>query len=274
VARVTADLDRWRADVEALVCEVTATGNVPLACDLQLTLLSSEVGILHSLSTVSEMLDTVRPDVPEALLTRVRESAAFAAEHDQLETEMRLRLVECEIEAMRGNIPGAKELAREVHARASTLRFAEVARASERTLRDGGIYASRIRELREVQADGIDGLFEKYTERELDEMADFACEQFGIPASRKPIVLDAVQCEQAGAHERRAWCRHLVVLEAAEHARGSASLYAQMPLRSCQCLHTKQTSAIPSRDWPSLIAAFKAAVCQECRWRSPKDGGG
>lgn len=270
IERELAVVAAWRARAEALMNAIASVGNVPRYCEIQFTRDLCEEMLLGYLHLVARMTDRPLPEIPEALIERVRATRAFAAQHGQLEFELRGGLVESDLEDLRGHAATARQIAQDVCDRATALRFADIARVARRTLTEGGMHSVRAREIEAIKADGFDAFFINMSEGDMAARSREACEMLGLSQERLPVVLDGLRCEVAGATARRDWCRHLRLLERAPAEESAAHLYVRPPERCCTCERFGHRSLIPSADWSALIPAFKQTCCLGCSAREPK----
>lgn len=269
VAREFAAIASWEARASALTIAVTSAGNIPRFCEIRYTCDLSDTMILSYRQLAATITGSTSPDVPDALVERVRLSRRFASDQGQVEFELRGGLVESDLEDLRGNEKAARAIAQDVHDRAQALRFADIERIAGATLRDGGIQAARRREIEAARANDGDGLFLTMTEEMLESMAEFACETLGLPTDRLPIIRDGLRCEVAGAVERQTWCRHLRSLERAPP--GASRFSTSAPERCWTCEHFHHRSLITGTDWGGLLKAFRRTYCDGCSARAPRD---
>ena len=264
-----ARFERWRSRLDELMNLVGSTGNIPLFCQILFTRDLCESMLLTNLRMAARMIGGAPPQVPDTLLERVRATQSLASKHGQIEFELRSKLVEVDLEDMRGNSTKVREVGQEVARRASALRFPDIARVAERSLSDGGGRAARERDLDRAESDP-DIVFESLSDAAASDMARFSCDLYDLPPDRVPVMLDAIRCQRVIAQERRTWCQHLQVQERNKGDASRITLCLRPSVRRCFCDRFGHASLLPCADWSAVIPAFKSAYCQMCTEREPK----
>jgi hypothetical protein len=216
----------------------------------------------------------VTPDAfPESLLARVQRTKALAASQDQVEFELRAMILESDLEDMQGDLEKSDALARAVLERAKIFRFAEVERVAIATLSGRGRLSRSLAEIRKLRANGFEHYIANWTDAELLEKSIQTCKLLRIPDDRADVVLDSGKREREVAQQRLSWCRHLTVLEDGTHATDPRTLFLSRPECICRCTKLGHQSIVSTRDWRSLIVAFKGNYCSGCNAKEPMEKG-
>lgn len=156
----------------------------------------------------------------------------------------------------------AQKLAREIGSRALE--------AQGRAFIEGCDDFSRFRQgLARLRAAGTADPLLDSTAAELDEIAASTVRMLRIPPERLSNVRRGLESHQIAARERRAWCKHLVLLEDNRHTQFEETMFAVDVNRKGHCTLLKHTSAIGNPDPGAVFAGFKSTFCDSCSSREP-----
>src|SRR5690606_18412177 len=125
---------------------------------------------------------------------------------------------------------------------AVTLRYAEVARAADRSIARSLNQEVR-RDIARLNEEGVGVFLAEMSDEDLDHMVRDTMVSLCVPAQRLPVVRDEAECQRQLARVQRDWCRHLELLQDGTH---TASLWATRPEWLAECTLLGRRSAIAS----------------------------
>ncbi|WP_437982055.1 DUF4365 domain-containing protein [Sorangium sp. So ce117] len=263
------NLDRWRQKVRELTDAIRNTGNASLFCQSLHTRDVGEAFVLSQLIMAAVMTETNVPAVPERLFEQLHATQSTAVRFDQPELELRSRLVEADLADLADDRARAVELATTVRETAEALRYADIERSAAKMI-SHSYHGERLEQIRQLQREGFEVVFAQMTDEDLDLFARHSCDLMRVPPERLPVVRDGAECQRTIAREKFSWCRHIEIKEDASHEASPATLYAWRPERVARCALLSRQSAVPSKDWSAVIAAFKVNHCSGCSHRTPR----
>ncbi|MCA9609926.1 MAG: DUF4365 domain-containing protein [Myxococcales bacterium] len=271
-AVVAAELDRvasWRRALRDLLSEVRDTGNAPLYCQAVHARDVSETFALSQFRLAALHAGIPPPPVTDQIFEELHRTQELARRLDQPELELRSRLLESDVADMAGDRERAVALATEVRDIAVTLRYAEVARVADRAIARSLNEEVR-RDIARLNEEGVGVFLAEMSDEDLDHMVRDTMVSLRVPIERLPVVRDEADCQRQLAREQRDWCRHLELLQDGAHSASRASLWARRPDWLGECALFGTRSAIASREWASVLRAFKSVGCADCARRSPR----
>jgi hypothetical protein len=268
VAREIAGFMAIRARFLAIIGELQKAAHLPLLCSALYSSALCDEMLLGYQTMAAQITGQATPTVPEALVERARQTAAFTKQHDQIELWLRAGLLEADLEDLRGNSGRAKELAAFVRDRARALRFADIERLAALTANGDGMHAARKREIEAVVGDNLDSWFLSLTDAQKYAMTQETLVSHRLPSASIRFIREGLECEIDGARERYTWCRHLNILE--RDTGNTDVAFTRSPEHCCRCERFGWQSILTDTDWRPLIPAFKRAYCDACSVREPK----
>ncbi|WP_437835553.1 DUF4365 domain-containing protein [Sorangium sp. So ce1153] len=263
------NLERWRLRVRELIDTIRTTGNASLFCQALHTRDAGEAFVIGQLIMAAAMTETIAPTVPERLFEQIHATQSAAVRFDQPELELRSRLLEADVADLARDRARAVELATAVRENAEALRHMDIERSATRIIAHSH-HAERLEEIRKLHEEGIEVVLAQMTDEDLDDLARNSCALMRVPPERLPVLRDGAECQRTIAREKLSWCRYIEIREDASHEASPATLYAWYPERVARCALLSRQSAVPSKDWSAVIAAFKASHCSGCSHRTPR----
>ncbi len=268
IARESDKFNALRGRLTVLLQQLQKSLDVPSLCEALHTCDLVDEMFLGYMTMAAQVTGAHAPAVPNALVERARQTAAFARSNDQLEVWLRAGLVESDLEDLRGNVEGSKVVSRRVMEQARALRMADIERIARRSLEQGGMHSVRKREIEAACADNLDSWFLSLSPADIERMTLDTLEMFHLPHSSLRFLRESLDCETDGARERYGWCRHLRTLE--RDTDDQIPPFSRSPERCCRCERFGTQSVITGPDWRALISAFKGACCAGCSVREPR----
>ncbi|MBZ0116542.1 MAG: DUF4365 domain-containing protein [Sandaracinaceae bacterium] len=273
-AVVAAELENvtsWRRALRDLLSEIRDTGNAPLYCQAVHARDIAETFTLSQFRLAALHAGVAPPPVTDDIFEQLHRTQELARRFDQPELELRSRLLESDVADLAGDRERAVALAVEVRETAVTLRCAEVARAADRAIARSLNQEVR-RDIARLHEEGVGVFLAEMSDEDLDHMVRDTMVSLRVPAERLPVVRDEAECQRQLARVQRDWCRHLELLQDGTLTANRASLWAAQAEWLGECTLLGRRSAIPSRDWASVLGAFRSISCADCSRRSPRLG--
>jgi len=265
------NLTSWRRALRELLSEIRDTGNAPLLCQAMHSRDIGETFVLSQFRLAALHTGVAPPPFTDDVFEQLHRTQELARRFDQPELELRSRLLESDVADLAGDRDRAVALATEVRETAVTLRYVEVARAADRAI-DRSLNQEVLQDIARLQTEGVGFFLAEMSDEDLDHMVHDTMTSLRVPVERLPVVRDEVECQRELARVQRDWCRHLELLQDARHVASRASLWATRPEWLGECTLLGRRSAFPSREWASVLGAFRSANCADCSHRSPRVG--
>lgn len=269
VAAELENISSWRRALHDLLSEIHNTGNAPLYCQAALARDIAETFVLSQFRLAALYAGVTPPPVTDDIFGQLHHTQGLARRFDQPELELRSRLVESDIADLAGDRERAATLATEVRDTALTLRYGEVAAAADRAIARSLNQEVR-QDIARLNEEGVGFLMAEMSDVDLDHMVRDLMVSLRVPADRLPVVRDEAECQRELARVQRDWCRHLELHQEGTPATSRASIWVTRPEWLGACNLLQRRSAIASRDWASVLDAFKSISCADCSRRSPR----
>jgi hypothetical protein len=269
--------DLWEQSADVMLREAVAMNN-PLFIADALTIRAS-VRSMHLLNIrLLTPLFGITPDIPEDVAIQVMQDAeraiAIYSQANQLEGELRARMILAELSAYAGRTEEAQEIAQDVLPKAGAMSYASLEWRA-RMLLDGQTVLSIYEERNKAeQAEDMDFQLAEADDDTLRTFARDVLKALDLPVERLPVMEREWHSLQDIAREKLHWCRHINLVQDLRHSESAATHYKIDPGRWCVCEKYNYQSSIESTNWTALIPAFKRAYCEGCPARDPKLGVG
>jgi tetratricopeptide (TPR) repeat protein len=268
--------DAWERRAEAVLQEAVGSKNPLLVADALYIRASTRVYHLLNLHLLMPLFG-IPVNLPEVVLFPPRQDAEQAikiySQANQLEGELRARVVVAELLSLAGREEEARGIARDVLPKAQAMSYAAVEWRARAHLEGQTILNVYTERSEAAQKEDSDFRLADEDDEALKKFASDILESLKLPGERLPVIERDCLSLRDIARERLHWCRHIDLIQSLSHTEHPATHYKADPNRRCVCEKYKYESAIESTDWTALIAAFKRAYCEGCLDRSPKSGG-
>lgn len=202
-------------------------------------------------------------------LENVEGSIRIAQKAENLEAELRGRMLVADIYELLGREAEARAIASEVLPKAKAMEYAALIWRAEAHLNQQTM-VTKLKELvRPRSEEESAALYANFTDQEIQKFAKRFLEIVGLPLDRLPIVERDMSSRRDISREKFTWCRHLELIQDLEHERRPETHYAVDPRRYSKCSLLAHESKIGNSDWLAVMAAFKRAYCDGCAHRNP-----
>lgn len=216
--------------------------------------------------------DIYKADVEMSVKTALEllyEAIELFQQIDNMEGEIRARLLIADFYEFTGKVSEAQEIAKNVLPKADALGYIRQVEHAKEHIAGNGLKA-RLNSSRKESTPA---------ERELenanwtDEKVHFLVAQmvriYGLPDDRYPVMEREYFSIRDIAKEKLNWCRYIELWQDKRHFLSRNTLFEKDPNRLCVCnLHHYQ-SIIHNPDWKIIIPAFKKTYCEKCLDRNP-----
>jgi hypothetical protein len=187
---------------------------------------------------------------------------------DDLEGELRAKLLIADFSEFIGDTEKAKEIASDVLPQAEAMGYVlQIEHAQDHIAGNGLI--SKLKSTKEKSQEERIIANAGFSDDELREYAAQMLRILQLPAERLSVLEDEYFSIRFMAQEQLKWCRHINLLQDLRHTQNSATEYLQKPNRVCLCKLLNHKSVLEHPDWRTVISAFKATYCDGCSERSP-----
>ncbi len=267
--------ERWEREVEEALQQAVAQQHPLLLGEALLVRVLVRLVLISNRCATILSLGQTPPAVPDGalhpLMSDAEQAMKIFARADNLEGELRARMLLADLFDLAGQENVARTLAEDVLPRARAMGYARVESLAQDHLSGGSMWRQLEALMRQRPYDDGDTHLAVADDGEVRRFARDCLAATGLPQERLPIVERECFSLRDMAHEHFHWCRHLDLIQDLRHTHHAATHYREEPERWCRCARDGYTSAIPSTDWLPLIAAFKQTRCQGCPDRDPKN---
>jgi len=211
---------------------------------------------------LDDSLGKVKGDVTRAL-------EIYRSSQD-LEGELRVRMIEADVEAFCGELQSARSIATEVMDIGENIGYRAMVDAATSFL-GGHSHAENIaRTNKRLAETDHDILFSAESDDRLRDMAEDMLVVIGIGRDRLPnLVIDGL-ANRAESAVRVEWCRHFELAQDLRHTLSRETIYRDPIMWRCRCQERSIEDDQNTFDFSIAISEFKQRHCIDCVKRSPK----
>lgn len=271
LARLTRQWTTWESTAQELMKEATDGANERFYLEVDYVVLLGRLGLLKQWTYARLMND--KPVGHHALFDtickqsdRVSELAMRCANS---EYRIRAQLIKAQVLDLKGETDLAEIIARNALEVAVALRLAAAEATARSFLAGEDTLRAIISQVEKIRATRPEQLMLAVPDEELERYAREECSILGIPEDRHRVIYHEMLCFRQLAEEQEKWCRYLGLLENRSHAQSKETHYRHVPPKVCTCSLLGVQSIIESEEFETLVAAFKAAHCVDCKDRVP-----
>ena len=102
------------------------------------------------------------------------------------------------------------------------------------------------------------------TDDDLMHFARSMAQSIRLPEARLQNVFKDLLSVQQITREKKAWCKHIELLQDLKHTQSPATYYAIDPAKACKCLRYGHETKIGHPDYNLVIESFKGTYCKDC----------
>jgi hypothetical protein len=219
---------------------------------------------------VDEKKPSIVPTSQACIQRMLDEAAKLNAINGSLEGRLQLEELQADFLELRGDLEGAKTLARKTYPHAQAMGFGPIAEHSKRLLDDNSLLLQWARSYEVIRAEDKDFHKAKQTDEELKKIATQLLRSVESPPARLAVIEAHLHSFRQISNERIDWCRHLQILEDLGAAGDPRTAYSELLTRKCLCDKFDYMSEDASSDFVAVIADFKLTFCRPCPARDPK----
>jgi hypothetical protein len=188
---------------------------------------------------------------------------------DELEGELRAKLLIADFSEYIGDTQKAKEIATDVLPQAEAMGYVrQIEHAQDHIAGNGLISRLKSTKVKKSQEERITANAD-FSDDKVREYAAQMLRILQLPAERLSVLEDEYFSIRFIAQEQLKWCRHIDLHKDLRHTKNSATHYLQKPNRVCVCKLLNYKSVLEHPDWKSVVSAFKKTYCDGCGERKP-----
>ncbi len=260
----------WTLRAQVLIATCHERGDLRMACDARLLLVSAEVILAKHRALLQELLGGRAGGIDPRHKNELSSIISAARKLHILECELRAELELAELEDAFGDAAAARQLAERVQRKASLCHFAALARIAGQLANGESTFSIRRSEMRAArEAPDEDWLYLTLVNEKAASFADVTCETLGVPRNRAGNVLSSVRAHHLAAVARRDFCRYFAWGEPEITVPSEA--FRSPSLKRICCMKFDHRSQVPHTDLEALTEAFKRSYCASCTARAPRE---
>lgn len=235
--------------------------------------LTSNYSLASVLSApIEEIFEFYKDDIALSIDTALKllnEAIEIFQQIDNIEGEIRARLLIADFCEFIGRVSEAKKIAEDVLPKADAFGYIRQIEHAKEHISGNGLKARL----------NLSGKESTPIERELenanwsDEKIRFLAAQmlriYNLPDDRYPVMEREYFSIRDIAKEKLRWCRFIELWQDKAHYSSLQTLFFKDPERLCVCTLHNYQSIIRNPDWKILIPAFKKTYCEKCPDRDP-----
>jgi hypothetical protein len=257
----TERLNNWQTDINNILADA-AEQNHPMllvqAVQVQVTIAVHYITHEYRLNEGALNSENVR-SVLNTALGNIEGALKISLKAQNLEAELRSRMLIADIYELLDRKDEAQEIAREVLPKAKAMEYAALVWRADAHL-TGNTLLDKIKEWSRPKSGKEDAeIMASFSDDEVSRYAQRILKLAELPDGRLPMVERDCLSRRDISHEKLHWCRHIELIQQ----------FARDPARYCKCLILKHESRFGDPDWSAVITAFKRTHCEECSQRSP-----
>lgn len=226
-----------------------------------------------SLFSLYQTFNLAPQQVPEEAIhkeiTDIEVAIGIFSFTDDLEGELRAKLLIADYSEFIGNTQRARDIATEVLPKAEAMGYARQIEHARAHIAGEGLITKI--ESTKVQKTEDEKIIRNanFSDKEIQEYAAQMLRILELPAERLPVLESQYSSLRYIAQEKLKWCKHIDLLQDLSHTRHPSTEYKKNPDHVCVCNLFKYRSALENPDWETVVSAFKRTYCDGCVERRP-----